>query len=94
MSNLKIIYEGQFRRDYKLALKRGLNPKLLEEVVSILADGGTLPDKYKDHKLVSSRNYKNVRECHIGADWLLIYQILNDALILRLIRTGTHSDLF
>ena len=82
------------RRDYKLALKRGLNPNALEEVVSILADGKTLPEKYRDHRLVSSKNYKNMRECHIEADWLLIYQLLKDALVLRLVRTGTHSDLF
>jgi len=94
MSKLKIIYEKQFKRDYKLAVKRGLNPDSLAEVVSMLAEQKTLPLKNRDHKLVSSRNYKNVRECHIEADWLLIYQIISDALILRLIRTGTHSDLF
>ena len=94
MIKLKIIYEGQFKRDYKLAIKRGLNPEALEKVVSPIAEKQELPLKYKDHKLTSSKNYKNMRECHTEADWLLIYQILSDALILRLIRTGTHSDLF
>ena len=94
MTKLKIMYEGQFKRDYKLAVKSGLNPDRLAEVISMLAEQKTLPLKNRDHKLVSSRNYKNMRECHIEADWLLIYQIVSDALILRLIRTGTHSDLF
>ncbi len=94
MLKLKIIYEGQFKRDYKLAVKRGLNPGALAEVVSILADKKSLPPKNRDHKLVSSRRYKNMRECHIEPDWLLIYQVVDDALILRLVRTGTHSDLF
>ena len=94
MTKLRIIYEGQFKRDYKLAVKRGLKPEALADVVSKLADKKTLPPKNRDHKLVSSRRYKNMRECHIEADWLLIYQIINDSLILRLVRTGTHSDLF
>ena len=94
MNKLKIIYEGQFKRDYKLAVKRGLNPDTLAEIISMLAEGIPLPPKNRDHKLVSLRKYKNMRECHIEADWLLVYQIINDALILRLVRTGTHSDLF
>ena len=91
---LKIEYQGQFKKDYKLALKRGCNPELLTEVISMLVEQQLLPEKYNDHSLVSSRNYKGMRECHIQPDWLLIYQIIEDRLILRLIRTGTHSDLF
>lgn len=91
---LKIEYQGQFKKDYKQAIKRGCNPELLAEVVSILANEQPLPPKYKDHNLTNSRNYKGMRECHIQPDWLLVYQISKEALILRLIRTGNHSDLF
>lgn len=91
---LKIEFSGQFKKDYKLAIKRGCNPKHFEEVVTMLVNEQPLPQKYRDHALVTSRNYKNVRECHIEPDWLLIYKIEKDRLILALIRTGTHSDLF
>lgn len=91
---LKIEFMGQFKRDYKMALKRGCDPNKLEEVVSLLAEQKPLPDKYKDHKLTDSREYKDARECHIQPDWLLVYQVLEDVLILRLVRTGSHSDLF
>lgn len=91
---LKIKFTKQFRKDYKLALKRGCDSKKIEVVVKLLCNECLLPGIYKDHALVNSRNYKNVRECHIESDWLLVYQIFKDELILRLIRTGTHSDLF
>ncbi|MBO7254111.1 MAG: type II toxin-antitoxin system YafQ family toxin [Clostridia bacterium] len=91
---LKIEFTGQFKKDYKLALKRGCNPKEISNVISILASELPLPEKYRDHALENSRNYKNVRECHIKPDWLLIYKIYSDRLVLELIRTGTHSDLF
>lgn len=91
---LKIKFSGQFKKDYKLAVKRGCDPKQLEKVVTMLANEQPLPEKYRDHALVTSRNYKNVRECHIEPDWLLIYKVEKDMLILSLIRTGTHSDLF
>lgn len=60
----------------------------------MLAEEKPLPEKCKDHALTDSRNYKNVRECHIEPDWLLVYKIESDILILKLIRTGSHSDLF
>ncbi|MBC5710425.1 type II toxin-antitoxin system YafQ family toxin [Hungatella hominis] len=91
---LKVEYQGQFKKDYKLAVKRGCNPKLLADVITMLVNEKPLPPKYKDHSLADSRNYKGMRECHIQPDWLLVYQINNEMLILRLIRTGTHSDLF
>ena len=56
--------------------------------------GQPLPESYRDHALTNSRNYKNVRECHIEPDWLLIYSVQRDALVLKLIRTGSYSDLF
>lgn len=89
---LTIKYETSFRKDFKRIVKRGYNIKLLEDVIGILADGKTLPEKYKDHSLTG--DYKDCRECHITPDWLLIYQIDGNELILYLTRTGTHSDLF
>lgn len=91
---LKIEFTGQFKRDYKLAIKRGCNERDFTTVVSLLASGQPLPAQYRDHALENSRNYKNVRECHIKPDWLLIYKVYPDRLVLELIRTGTHSDLF
>ena len=91
---LKPEFTGQFKRDYKLAVKRGCDPKKMETVISMLCNEGTLPESYRDHELTNSRNYKDMRECHIQPDWLLVYKIVNERLILKLIRTGTHSDLF
>ena len=82
----------RFKKDYKLAQKRGYNMNLLKEVIDILASGDQLPDKYIDHPL--SGYYRGSRECHIEPDWLLIYRIEKDLLVLGLTRTGTHSDLF
>lgn len=83
---------SQFKRDYKLAMKRGRNIALLEEVVTHLALGEELPEKNRDHSLTG--NWVGHRECHIQPDWLLIYRIEDDVLVLTLARTGTHSDLF
>lgn len=91
---LKIEFTGQFKKDYKLAIKRGCDQAHLEEVITMLANETPLPEKYRDHALTTSRNYKNVRECHIEPDWLLIYRTEKERLILQLVRTGTHSDLF
>lgn len=89
---LTIRYEATFRKDYKRIVKRGYNINLLERVIEILANGDPLPERYKDHVL--SGNYKGYRECHITPDWLRVYKIHADELILLLSRTGTHSDLF
>ena len=82
----------RFKKDYKLAQKRGYNMNLLKEVIDILANGEQLPGKYLDHPL--SGDYRGSRECHIESDWLLIYRIEKDLLVLGLTRTGTHSDIF
>lgn len=82
----------QFKKDYKLAIKRGFKINLLENVIAALAMGEPLPEKCKDHAL--SGNWAGHRECHILPDWLLIYRIEDDVLVLTLARTGTHSDLF
>ena len=83
---------SQFKKDFKLAMKRGLNIDLLEIVIATLALGEPLPDKNKDHALTG--NWIGHHECHILPDWLLIYRIEEEVLILTLARSGTHSDLF
>lgn len=82
----------QFKKDFKLAMKRSMKIELLEEVIAMLAMGETLPDKHKDHALTG--NWVGHRECHILPNWLLIYRIEDEVLVLTLARTGTHSDLF
>lgn len=91
---LKLEFSGQFKRDYKLAIKRGCDPQKLEEVITLLCSEQSLPEVYRDHALTNSKNYKGMRECHIEPDWLLIYKVFRKTLILKLIRTGSHSDLF
>ena len=81
-----------FKKDYKPAIKRGQNLALLEAAIEILAMGKPLPQSYKDHELTG--RWMGHRECHIQPDWLLIYRIETNMLILTLSRTGTHSDLF
>lgn len=87
-----IIFTTHFKKDFKLAVKRGLNLKALASVIVTLASGESLPERNKDHELTGDR--KGYRECHILPDWLLIYKIENNTLVLTLARTGTHSDLF
>ena len=89
---LDIQYEKSFKKDYKRMLKRGCNPQNLQDVLSFLVNQQPLPEKYRDHNL--SGNYTGYRECHIEPDWLLIYKIFNDKLVLVLTSTGSHSDLF
>lgn len=82
----------QFKKDYKRAIKRGRKIELLEKIVELLAMGEALPEKNRDHEL--SGEWAGHRECHIQPDWLLVYRIEDDVLVLTLARTGTHSDLF
>ena len=83
---------SQFRKDYKLAMKRGRKVALLDQVIARLSLGEPLDEKNRDHALTGT--WTGHRECHILPDWLLIYRIENDVLVLTLTRTGTHSDLF
>lgn len=89
---LKIRYSGRFKKDFKAIVKRGYNVTFFEEVLNLLVQEKALPQKYLDHSLAGS--YIGHRECHITSDWLLIYKIEKDILLLSLTRTGTHSDLF
>ena len=83
---------SRFSKDLKQIEKRGYKIDLLTIVIKKLASGGVLEEKYRDHPLKGE--YEGCRECHITPDWLLIYEIADNALILYLTRTGTHSDLF
>ena len=89
---LRLIPSTKFKRDYKTCIKRNCDIKLLQDITDILRIPKELPESNKDHKL--SGKYKGCRECHITPDWLLIYELTKEELILYLTRTGTHSDLF
>lgn len=82
----------KFQKDLKRAQNRGYDLSLLTEILKKLVNGEILPEKNRDHPLTG--NYTGCRECHVAPDWLLIYEISHDELILYLTRTGTHSDLF
>ena len=85
-------FTSQFKKDLKLAKKQNKDLGKLFEVIDILANGETLYAKYKDHSLTG--NYRGTRECHVEPDWLLIYEIRGDVLVLMLYRLGSHSELF
>ena len=85
-------FTAKFKKNYKKMQKRGLKKEDLEKVVTKLQNGEKLEAKYRDHILKG--NYNGYHECHIQPDWLLIYAIKEDILILTLVDTGTHSDLF
>lgn len=91
MSKYKLDFTASFSRDLKRIKKRGYNMDLMNDVVSLLQEGKPLPEKHKDHPLTG--NWKGFRDCHITPDWVLVYRIYNDKLLLVLTRTGTHSDL-
>lgn len=88
----RIVPTTQFKRDVRQAVKQNKDINELNRVVDMLAAGETLPEKYRDHLLTG--NWRNHRECHIAPDWLLIYKIDNNILVLTLARTGSHSELF
>lgn len=89
---LDIYYTSKFKKDYKQIIKQGKKTSELEKVLGYLQQQKKLPEKYKDHLLTG--NYTGLRECHINPDWLLIYKIDQEKLILALARTGSHSELF
>ena len=88
----EIKFTTQFKRDLKLAQKQHRDTSSLFAVIEKLANGESLDRKFRDHDL--SGNYKGCRECHIEPDWLLIYEYVDDVLVLMLYRLGTHSELF
>lgn len=89
---LEIVLSNRFKRDLKRAVRRGRDTALLENAVNLLAAGRPLPESSRDHAL--SGDWIGYRECHIQPDWLLIYKVYENELVLLLMRTGTHADLF
>ena len=87
-----IIYSRKFKKDLKRCFKRGLDVEKLREVIRILENQGTLPPQYRPHKL--SGKFDNNWECHIQPDWLLVWEQRESELILVLIETGSHADIF
>ena len=92
MTKYSLRYTTTFKKQRKLLIKRGYDISLLDTVITMLANGEPLPEKYRDHALAGPR--KGQRDCHIRPDWVLIYEINNNELTLLLCETGTHSDLF
>lgn len=90
----KITTTTYFKKELKTIRKRNKDLSKLKKVVDIISNGEKLEEKYKDHQLINTTRFKNCRECHIEPDWLLVYRINNDELILVLVETGSHSDLF
>lgn len=89
---LKIRVHNRFKKDLKQIIRRGYDQEKLWDIVEQIANDIPLPAKNRDHALTG--NYIGCRECHIEPDWLLVYEIQKNELILLLVRTGTHSDLF
>lgn len=90
----KITTTTYFKKELKTIRKRNKDLSKLKKVVDIISNGEKLEEKYKDHQLINTTRFKNCRECHIEPDWLLVYRINNDELILVLVEIGSHSDLF
>ncbi|MCI8773337.1 MAG: type II toxin-antitoxin system YafQ family toxin [Lachnospiraceae bacterium] len=88
----EVKFTGQFKRDLKLAKKQGKDIHKLFDVISKIAEGRKLDEKYRDHNLYG--DYAGCRECHVEPNWLLIYEVLDDVLVLMVYRVGTHSELF
>lgn len=88
----EVKFTGQFKRDLKLAKKQGKDVDKLFDVISTSAEGKKLDKKYRDHNL--SGAYAGCRECHVEPDWLLVYEVMDNVLVLMVYRVGTHSDLF
>lgn len=91
----KVKYTSQFKKELKAVVKRGYDQNEIQYVIALIAEGtnaSELCSKYKDHALKGK--WRGFRECHIRPDWLLIYELVEDVLVLSLSRTGTHSDLF
>ena len=89
---LQIEYTNRMKKDVKLMKKRGKDLSKLVIVLDLLSKGEVLPQKYHDHALTGNLN--DFRECHIEPDWLLLYQIFENELILSATATGSHADLF
>ena len=88
----EIRYSARMKRDAKKMKRRGKDLSKLSDILNLLASGNPLPQQYRDHQL--TENLKGMRECHIEPDWLLIYEILENTLVVLATATGSHADLF
>lgn len=93
-TKLEVKSTTNFNKDLKRVFKQGKDISKLENIVTKIANEELLDEKYRDHQLNDNKRYKGCRECHIEPDWLLVYKIINNELILILIDTGSHSELF
>lgn len=89
-----IVLTAAFKKELRNIKKRNKDLSKLTDIVNKLASGEELESKYRDHALINNLRFKGCRECHIEPDWLLIYKKNQNELILFLIETGSHSDLF
>ncbi len=94
MIKYEVIYSNQFKKSLKKMLKHGKDLSKLDLVIEKLAIKEQLEIKNRDHTLYDDKKYKGCRDCHIEPDWLLIYKYLDNELILLLVNTGSHSDVF
>ena len=90
----EVVGTSAFKKELKAIKKRYKDLEKLRKVLNMLSNGEELDEKYRDHSLVDNKRFKDCRECHIEPDWLLVYRINNNELILLLVETGSHSDLF
>ena len=90
----KIDYTNNFKGQLKKILKQGKDLQELLEIVTKLANFEELDSKYKNHHLINDRTYRDCYECHIKPDWLLVYKYIDNRIVLVLVATGSHSELF
>ncbi len=90
----RVNFTNNFKRQHKKMKKQGKDLIQLYEVIEKLANKEVLDEKYRNHKLINDKNFKDCSECHIAPDWLLIYKIQDNELVLLLLATGSHSELF
>ena len=90
----QVQYTSRFKKEFKKALKQGKDEKKFLELLNLLANGKELDEKYKNHKLIDDKIFNNCNECHLSSDWLLVYKIQDDKLLLLLFAMGSHSSLF
>ena len=88
----QVVLSTRFKKEFRRCIRRGLNMKLLTDAMDILEATGTLPEKYRPHKLVGDMD--GIWECHVQPDWLMVWEQDDTQLTLLFLRTGTHSDLF
>lgn len=94
MTKYEVKYSNVFKKSLKKAIKQGKDINKLLDIVEKLANKENLESKYRNHNLINDKYYKNCGECHIEPDWLLVYQYHDDELILLLVNTRGHSNIF